>query len=201
MSLFVVFKAGLDSWRKTQSHLEVYQSARAALDMMTRELPSAYLNPAEPTICFKGFLKGTAIPAWAKATDGSSVFFVAALNPVLNYSDAAFELCKVGYYLDLPSNTLMRYSHYNKVGATPNFNFADNTNVTLTKVASNVTDLKITYRNSLDWFLTIWDSTDSSRPDMYNKKPLTVEITLTVKEPNSNPVRTKTFMTEVCIPQ
>ena len=205
-SLFVVFKAGLDSWRRTQGHLEVYQNARAALDMMTRELSAAYLNPADSTITFRGF-NSASHSGWVASNGGDEVFFVAALNPSLNYNDAALELCKVGYYLDNTTNQLMKYFYYVKTGKTPDYDFSHYAlanDVTFTKIASNVTGLTFQYYDDNSWTATspapsTWNSTLSSAPpDQLNKKPTKVEITLTVQDPNST--KPHTFSTGVYIP-
>lgn len=202
-SLFVVFKAGLDSWRRTQAHLEVYQNARAALDIMTRELSAAYLNSMNPAITFRGFSNSVALSGWVTPSGGDEVFFVAALNPSLNYSDAVMDLCKVGYYLDNTNNQLMRYSHYVKTGTVPDYDFSHNTgadNVTLRKIASNITGLTFQYYDANGGPYTAWNSTSASSPPVQlNKKPVKAEITLTVKEPNS--AKTQTFTTGIYIPQ
>ena len=198
-SLFIVFKAGLDSWRRTQAHLEVYQNARAALDMMTRELSAAYLNTDNNTITFRGFSQGAAAPAWANNTLGDSVFFIASLNPSLNYNDAAFELCKVGYYLDA-NNQLMKYFYYVKTGTAPIYDFSDNTDVVTQKIASNVTALTFRYFDVSGGPYTTWDSTSvSSPPVQLGAKPAKVQITFTLQEPTS--AKTQTVTAGVCIPQ
>jgi len=198
-SLFVVFKAGLDSWRRTQGHLEVYQNARAALDMMTRELSSAYLNPSNPAITFQGFSGLIVRSGWVSTSVADEVFFIAALNPSLNYGNATSELCKVGYWLR-DDNCLMRYFYYQRSGAAPNYDFSNLTNVVNSKIASNITGFSLRYSDSTGSTSNLrWDSSNSSWATNFNKKPVRVQITLTVKEPNST--KTQTFTTGVCIPQ
>lgn len=202
-SLFVVFKAGLDSWRKTQGHLEVYQNARAALDIMTRELSAAYLNPSNSAITFRGFFGPMGRSGWVTPSGADEVFFIAAMNPSLNYANATSDLCKVGYYLDNTTNQLMRYSHYVKAGDAPDYDFSHNApsdNVSFRKVASNITGFSLRYSDSTGSPTNLkWDSTSASAPAQYGKKPVRVEITLTVKEPNSS--KTQDFIAGVCIPQ
>ena len=197
-SLFIVFKASLDSWRRTQAHLEVYQNARAALDMMTRELSAAYLNTTNNTITFRGFAQGAVAPAWANNTLGDSVFFIASLNPSLNYNDAAFELCKVGYYLDA-NNQLMKYFYYVKTGTTPIYNFSDNTDVVTQKIAANITAFTLQYFDEAGTTTTTWDSTNAAAPTQLDKKPVKVQITFTLQEPTS--AKTQTITAGVYIPQ
>lgn len=198
-SLFIVFKAGLDSWRRTQAHLDVYQNARAAIDMMTRELSAAYLNTANNTITFRGFALGAAAPAWANNTTADSVFFIASLNPSLNYNDAAFELCKVGYYLNA-NNELIKYFYYVKTGTAPIYDFSDNTNVVTQKIASNVTALTFRYFDAAGGPYTGWDSTSAtSPPAQLNTKPSKVQITFTIQESATGKAQTVTA--GVYIPQ
>jgi type II secretion system protein J len=200
-SLFVVFKAALDSWRRTQAHLEVYQNARAALDMMTRDLSAAYLNSTNNAITFMGYNNGGTAPAWGWKTNsgGDEVYFIAALNPTLNDPNAKFELCKVGYWYDSSANQLMRY-YYTQTGAAPDYNFGS-ANGASTKVASNIRGLNFQYYDAAGTITDTWDSTNAGAPAQLNKKPTKVEITLIVQEPNSTPIRTQTFTTGVYIPQ
>lgn len=198
-SLFVVFKAGLDSWRRSQAHLEVYQNARAALDMMTRELSAAYLNVNNNAITFKGFNSGGIAPSWGwkPNSGGDEVYFIAALNPALNDPNAKFELCKVGYWLDNNTHQLMRY-YYAQTGASPDYNFGS-VNGTSSKIAFNIAELTLQYFDSTGATSDVWDSTNAANPQQLNKKPSKVEITLKIQEPNS--AKTQTFTTGVYIPQ
>ncbi len=41
--MFTVFKSGLDSWRKSEAILTMYEESRAVLDLMSREIQSAFL--------------------------------------------------------------------------------------------------------------------------------------------------------------
>jgi prepilin-type N-terminal cleavage/methylation domain-containing protein len=44
LSIYTVFKSGIDAWSKSETHLEVYQNARVALDQISRELPGAFVG-------------------------------------------------------------------------------------------------------------------------------------------------------------
>lgn len=50
VSLYVVFKSGLDSWWRAETKLKIYQNVRVALGQMSRELALAI----EGTVSFKG---------------------------------------------------------------------------------------------------------------------------------------------------
>ncbi len=205
-SLFIVFKAGLESWRRTQGHLEVYQNARSALDMMTRDLSAAYLNSGNAAITFKGYHNGGTPPPWGwKANSGGDeVYFIAALNPTLNNASAKFELCQVGYWLDSSKNELNRY-YYAQVGAAPDYDFSSG-NGASSKVAFNVTGLTLQYYgvdsngNAVGPYTT-WDSTSVSPPPpvQLNMKPTKVEITLTLRDPST--AKAQKLSAGVCIPQ
>jgi prepilin-type N-terminal cleavage/methylation domain-containing protein len=204
LSLFVVFRAGLESWSRTQAHLEVYQTARTAIDWLTRDLSSAYLNSNNTNIVFRGFASGGS--TWIANSVGSEAFFIAALNPTQNDPNAKFELCKVGYWLDgkgtaadNSDDELMRF-YYTQTAASPDYAFGAGMVGTSSKIAKNVTAFTLSYVNSAGTSFNWWDSRNSSsEPTMRGKKPSKVQITLTIKEPNS--IRTQTFTTGVCIPQ
>lgn len=201
-SLLIVFKAGLQSWQRAQTHLEIYQNARAAIDMVTRDLKAAYMDPNNPAITFRAEQGGTT--GWVPATDGTEIFFIAALKPVLSNPGATSELCQVGYWRDPATNRLMRYyfEQSSAPPAAPDYNFAAHTgNIALhQKVADNVSDCFFQYHdenNALSW---TWNSTSASSPPVQlNKKPTKVEMWLTIREPSSG--KTQTFITGVYIPR
>lgn len=199
LSLFVVFRAGLESWSRTQAHLEVYQTARTTIDWLTRDLSAAYLNSNNANIEFRAWTAGGS--TWVSPSGGSEVFFIAALNPTQNDPNAKFELCHVGYWLNSTTHELMRY-YYTQVGAAPDYSFPAHVGTAAlhSKVAKNVTAFTLEYRDSANTLSTSWDSRASSiQPTQRGKKPSKVQITLTIQEPNS--ARTQTFTTGVYIPQ
>ncbi len=190
-SLFVVFKAGLESWRRTQAHLEVYQNARVALDMVRRDLTAAYLNSADTTIRFGGYDSGIK-SGWMTNSADDELFFIAALNPSLNDPNAVTELCKVGYWRDT-SNILYRV--YTYFTGTPTFTFSAADYNNRHKIASNVTQLQFQYWDATTAaFANTWDSGGAQS----GRLPSMVEVTISVKELNSS--KTKTFITNVYIP-
>ncbi|MDD5310496.1 MAG: prepilin-type N-terminal cleavage/methylation domain-containing protein [Candidatus Omnitrophica bacterium] len=201
-SLFIVFKAGLDSWRRTQGHLEIYQNARASLDMMTRDLSAAYLNSGNADITFRGFASGSG-STWVTPSGGSEVFFVAALNPTQNDPNVKFELCQVGYWLNSTTHELTRY-YYPQLASPPDYDFsahagdagqnhkiADNVVASATQPA-----FSLTFFDSAGTQTTTWDSRAGGA--QAGQKPSKVQIILTIQEPNST--KTQTFSTGVYIP-
>ncbi len=44
LSLYTVFKSGVDAWSKSEAHLEIFQNARVILDQISRELPGAFVG-------------------------------------------------------------------------------------------------------------------------------------------------------------
>ncbi len=204
LSLFVVFRAGLESWSRTQAHLEVYQTARTALDWITKDLSASYLNSNNASITFRGFNAGGS--TWVSPSGGSEVFFIAALNPTQNDPNAKFELCQVGYWLNSTTHELMRY-YYTQTGSTPDYTFSTHAGTAAQnqKVAKNViasateAAFSLTYFDSAGTTYSTWDSRAGAPSTQVGKKPSKVQITLTLKEPNST--RTQTFKTGVYIPQ
>lgn len=200
LSLFVVFRAGLESWSRTQAHLEVYQTARTTIDWLTRDLSAAYLNSNNANIEFRAWTAGGS--TWVSPSGGSEVFFIAALNPTQNDPNAKFELCHVGYWLNSTTHELMRY-YYTQVGAAPDYSFSAHVGTAAlhSKVAKNVYGFTLQYFDSTGAGPTnSWDSRNSSLvPAQRGKKPTKVQITLIIQEPNST--RQQTFATGVYIPQ
>ena len=194
-SLFIVFKAGLDSWRRTQGHLDVFQNARASLDMMTRELSAAYLNSGDPNITFRGFASGSG-STWVTPSGGSEAFFIAALNPTQNDPNAKFELCQVGYWLNSTTHELTRY-YYTQLASPPDYDLSAHTadasknHKIATNVVASATQpaFSLTFFDSAGNQTTAWDSRTGGA--QAGQKPSKVQITLTIQEPNST--KTQTF--------
>jgi len=198
LSLFVVFRAGLESWSRTQAHLEVYQTARTALDWITKDLSASYLNSNNASITFRGFNAGGS--TWVTPSLGSEVFFIAALNPTQNDPNAKFELCQVGYWLNSTTHELMRY-YYTQTGSTPDYSFAAHAGTAAQnqKVAKNIYGFSLTYYDSAGTSTSTWNSTSGGPSTQVGKKPTKLQISLIIQEPNST--KQQTFTTGVCIPQ
>ena len=148
-ALFTVFRGGLDSWRKAETILDMYQNARFALDMMEREISSAYLYQGSGNTAywtkFEGYLSGTGLKT---GSVGDEIFFAAPIAGNLGKQD----LCEVGYWLR-NDNRLMRHYEYFDGSVIPVvYDFSKksdgsvDTGASDTAIASNVTALQFTYR-------------------------------------------------------
>ncbi len=44
LSVYIVFKSGMDAWSKSEVRLDIFQNARVVLDQMSRELPGTFVG-------------------------------------------------------------------------------------------------------------------------------------------------------------
>lgn len=194
-SLSVVFKAGLDSWRRTQSRLDMYQKARMALDLMTRDISAAYINSSDPTITFKGFDASGKSGLLSGASASDELFFIAALNPTLTNPNALIDLCKVGYWRN--TDNILERIYVVQTQAPPTFTFSSSDENSSSKVASRVTQLNFRYWDSEAspaQFVDTWDSSAGSQKD---RLPSMVEVTITIQDVIAN--TTHNFTTNIYI--
>ena len=155
VSLFTVFKGGLDSWRKAETLLDIYNSARTSLDMMEREISSAFLyqdaNYTQDTSKYDkywtAFLGTTAGSRIKTNSIGDEVFFVAPIQGNQGMQD----LCESGYWLR-GDNCLMRHYEFFDNSVLPVvYDFTKRADLTAdtgandSVVARNVTALQFTY--------------------------------------------------------
>ena len=153
-SIFTVFKGSLDSWRKAETILDMYQNARFALDMMEREISTAYLYQDSANTAywtkFEGYLAGAGLKTNSKAAT-REIFFVApiAANP------GRQDLCEVGYWLRDDNRLMRHFEPFGPAGmpvAIPVvYDFSKradgsvDTGASDTTVATNITALTFTY--------------------------------------------------------
>ncbi|MFA5338960.1 MAG: prepilin-type N-terminal cleavage/methylation domain-containing protein [Candidatus Omnitrophota bacterium] len=148
-SLFTVFRGGLDSWRKAETILDMYQNARFALDIMEREISSAYLYQESANTAywtkFEGYLSASGLKT---GSAGGEIFFVA---PIANNPGNKQDLCEVGYWLR-NDNRLMHHFEYFDGSVVPvAYDFSKkadgsgDTGASDAAIASNVTALTFTY--------------------------------------------------------
>ncbi len=90
LSVYIVFKSGLDAWSKSESRLDIYQNARVALDQMSREIAGAFSVTGVPV--FQGADGG--------GTSPDTLIFLT------NFGDSVY---RVKYKLDTGSKVLKRY--------------------------------------------------------------------------------------------
>lgn len=166
-AIFTVFKGGLDSWRKADTILDMYQNARFALELMEREISSAYLYQGSGNTGywtkFEGYLSGAGLKT---NSAGSEIFFVAPITGNPGKQD----LCEIGYWLR-NDNRLMRHFEYFDGSVIPVvYDFSkkadgsDDTGASDAVIANNVTALSFTYyyRGTAgaapDATITVWNS-------------------------------------------
>lgn len=91
LSLYTVFKTGVDVWSRSESRLEIYQGARAVLDQLSRELVGAFAGGDAK-------LEGV---AGATAADPDTLAFIT------EFGDSIY---KIKYYLDTtdPDNKVLK---------------------------------------------------------------------------------------------
>ena len=107
-SLFTVFKGGLDSWHKAETLLDLYGNARVTLDMMEREVSSAFLYQGGTNTNYWTKFLGTTSGSRIKTNSAADeMFFVAPIDNNPGKQD----LCEVGYWLR-NDNCLMRHYEY-----------------------------------------------------------------------------------------
>ncbi|MDO8489399.1 MAG: prepilin-type N-terminal cleavage/methylation domain-containing protein [Candidatus Omnitrophota bacterium] len=99
-TLYIVFNTGLASWKKSEARLEIYQNSRSALEIMTREISAAIINPTAPnppganSIYFLGYNA----PSGLRANNiGGEIYFVGPGNA--DNTNGKSDLCEMGYWL------------------------------------------------------------------------------------------------------
>ncbi|MFA6355727.1 MAG: hypothetical protein WCY23_01310 [Candidatus Omnitrophota bacterium] len=147
LSLFTVLKGAIDSWRKSETLLDMYQNARFALGLMQKEIPAAVLyqgsNDTGHWTKFEGHNLGTAEITEGAASIADEVFFVSPVAGNPGHQD----LCEVGYWLR-SDNCLMRHFEYFDGTTIPVvYDFSVNNAGTSSDdvIARNVTALEFTY--------------------------------------------------------
>ncbi|MFH1778520.1 MAG: type II secretion system protein, partial [Candidatus Omnitrophota bacterium] len=208
--LFTVFKSSLDSWRRAENLLDIYQNARLVLEQISGEISSALLDQSSSNTSrwakFYGIDEtGTRIKTNSAKDE---IFFVA---PVENAGD--MDLCEIGYWLDgkgtpVTSDDELK-KHFKPFNAPPpavDFDFdediTENPPATNNIIAQNITDLQFRYyyraaAGALPNTITAngsWNSTQNLLANNYDAKgnegneknpdglPNAVEITLIVRE-------------------
>lgn len=166
-ALFTVFKSGLDSWHKAETLLDIYNNARVTLDLLEREVSSAFLYQGGTNTDYWTKFLGTASGTRIKTNSAASeIFFVAPIEGNPGKQD----LCEVGYWLR-NDNCLMRHYEYFDGSVMPvvydftkRADLSADTGALDSVVARNVTAFQVTYyyRNAAGaaptTTVTIWNS-------------------------------------------
>jgi len=217
LALFTVFRGALDSWRKSETLLDMYQNTRFALELMRKEIPASVLYQGSNNTAywtkFEGNDSGSASIIKTNSV-GDELFFVAPVAD--NPGDQ--DLCEVGYWLR-NDNCLMRHLEYFDGSTVPvSYDFAVNNAGTTSDdvIARNVSALTFVYyyRNAAGAVPSAttasWDSStdtltgatpniDSSGNALIpDGLPEAVEVSLTVQSRDG--LQQKTFTDFILIP-
>ncbi|MCK4904819.1 prepilin-type N-terminal cleavage/methylation domain-containing protein [bacterium] len=192
-TLFSVFQSSLFSQRKGTNKAIIYSEARAALDMMSREIEKAFVDERIGAECLG--LDGTG--------DLPDTFcFIAPLNPDNTKEVGKYngELCEVGYWL--AGNELKKGWTTKK----NNFKFFDIGNKkdfgNENALIGSVSNLQFEYFDGQQWTTGAnagwWDDgAGNPRQDL----PRAIKITLVMQyESEKDEIRHDTFITIVNIP-
>ena len=192
-TLFSLFQGSLFSQKRGTSKALVYSEARAALDMMSKEIEKAMVDERIGAKCLGEDGGNVDIP--------DTFLFIAPLNPgkkkdIVNDIYQG-ELCEVGYWVkNTPDvkNTLMR--HYTS-GST---DFDLTTGLSGSdQLIGNVSDLQFLYFDGQQWTTDGWWDDGDSNPIAV--LPRAIKITLVMQyEMEKDEIRHDTFITIVNIP-
>ncbi len=217
LALFTVFRGALDSWRKSETLLDMYQNTRFTFELMRKEIPASVLYQGSNNTAywtkFEGNDSGSAAIIKTNSV-GDELFFVAPVAG--NPGDQ--DLCEVGYWLR-NDNCLMRHFEYYDGSTVPvAYDFAVNNAGTTSAdvIARNVSAISFVYyyRNAVGAVpsatATSWDSStdtltggnqniDSSGNALIpDGLPEAVEVSLTVQSRDG--LQQKTFTDFILIP-
>ncbi|MFH0839677.1 MAG: type II secretion system protein [Candidatus Omnitrophota bacterium] len=185
LSLYTVFKSGIDAWTKAESRLEIYQNARAVLDQLSRELVGAFVTSGATGAKFDGTYGGS-------NDDPDTLVFI---------TDFADSIYKIRYELDDadPDNKILKrdYIDYG-VTHTPakdytNTDYDESIELVPPTKGTMVDNIKFTYLAQidvapfLDWSSerTEWLGSGATAPAA-DSLPEAVKIVLTLRDANGN---------------
>ena len=153
-AIYVSFRGGLTSWTKGTARMERYLNARAALDMMSREIRAAFIYTTNNEF-FYGRI--------------DSLNFVAVIGPV----GAITDLYTIRYY-----HSGREIFRADEPGVDSDIRVVYGTPHSFPLV-SNITSLTFQYHDGSNWLAT-WDSTPGGTE--VGRLPRAVEITITVQD-------------------
>lgn len=170
VSIYTVFKSGLDAWSKAKTRLEIYQNARVIIDQLTKELQGAFVGGG----------------ATFTGTDGTTdaVEFVANIltseKYAPNFKYEVPEIFKIHYYVDEATHILKRDSIKNP---------ADYTST----VYTDSIDFGFMVSNIQFQYLAVGSANWTATPDTL---PDAVKISLTLVDSDNNlyPFETKVHL-------
>jgi len=170
LGLYIIFGKGYSAWEKGNIRLEQYQKARGCLDLMSRELKSAFISSSNSALVFRG--------------GKDEILFFSSSN--IPHEKGEYDLKEVEYKLE--NCNLVR-----KVKSFLNSKINPGATAIL---ASNVTGLEFSYHNGKRWQES-WDSTKEGNRKKALPLPQAIRIELVISEENESPL---TFSTVINIP-
>ena len=180
VSLYVVFKSGMDAWSGSEGRLDVFQNARVALDQISRELPGAFVG---------GGAKFN-LTAGAAAGDPDTLEFVT------EFGDDIYE---IKYELITGSILQRKYSRNPDDYSVPNYEDFANDDTDVVELSPYVTDIQFSH---WDTGIPDWSDTATSWSDE-NVLPKAIKVEITLRQ---NPkdktadVKVRSFETVIYLP-
>lgn len=197
-TLFSVFQGSLLSQRRGTNKALIYSEARAALDMMSREIEKAFVD--ERIGAHYELWNGNSGYRTITGSIGDEFYFIAPMD-----NSGIGDLCKVGYWLSTDkilrryfmASGLLDYATYKNVGvAGGDYNENSNTNSGANALIGNVSDLQFQY-----WNESTSRFDDPNLGTLGYALPKAVKITLVLEYPMEKDITdTAIFTTVVNIP-
>lgn len=170
LGLYLIFSKVYRAWEKGNARLEQYQTIRGCLDILGRDLKSAFVTSSNPFILFKG--------------NKDEILFTSSSN--IPSQKGEYDLKQIQYKLE--GSRLLRKVKSNFSTLKPCGS--------VTVLASDIDKLTFSYYNGERW-LSHWDSRKSRGKKFSAALPQAVCIELVVKEEDEMPL---TFSARVNIP-
>lgn len=179
--LYTSFRGGTSSWKAGDARSQRCQNARAALEIMSREIKQAFTRTGSTTLRFQGnnstWTDTEVTPNVLRTAD--SIYFTALSN--FPNGSTEYDICEVGYHLVTSARMLYRMED-------------DSVDTDLTdgdsqQFCMNVIGLDMRYHDGTSW------STDGTYGPS-TTLPKAVEITITVEDEDrvENPRNFKTMV-------
>lgn len=153
-ALYRIFGAGSSAWQKGEARTRMYQNARIILDLMSREIKSAFISRGDPHLVFKG-------------SESFLTFISASHTPDRT---GEFDLRRIEY--SLPQDRLLR-SVETRLGS-----FSGRATATL---AEQVLNLTFSYWGQMEW-QSFWDSTKGTPDRNDDILPEAVKISISTQD-------------------
>lgn len=172
-TLYYIFWKSSSAWEKGNARIRMYQNSRVCLDIMSREIKTAFISRGNPCLKLKG--------------NEDRLTFISTLNRIGEKGE--YDLCEIEY--SLSDNSLRRRI---KVFLGPDTKKDGTTNT----IASNVVNLSFLYNGDDGWCKS-WDSTMSTENNTSDDVlPQMIKITLTTYDEREK--KDLTLSTTVTLP-